>query len=1001
MSGLLLPLLLSLHLWVGPAWAEDPAPPPPPWYVGLPVGQVSLEAPEGGLPRENLEPLLRLSQGETYDPALVRQDVALLVRAGAFAAVEVDAEPWFSVDEQGEPLPAVRVVYRVYPPARIERIDLDGVRGAARRMVEASHGLSRGEAFFPRRDGSAAERRIQQALVAAGWPDAKVQVVTQRQVENRVRLVIRVDEGQPRLLDEIALAPGLPLEEKQVRRALASAGLRRGHRITDEASRSGRNATRDLLARRGYLDPRVNLLFTERQGQGEVLAVLGDAGDRIEVAATGRGAPSTGRLRDILGLQSGTRLTEGTVEDAQTALRRWLQGRGFLEAHVTATVERAGKDTLLVLAVDRGPRHRLTEIAVEGAEGLPASTVIAGLREAAPTSLGRKILVLDELSAATRAVQELYRGQGYLDARVAVGQASKGPVRWHLPLQWAVSLRLLVVVTEGPRSTLQALEIEGGGSTEVERVALARESLVGEPYRPAALDALRQELVTGLRNQGYLSADVGVDLARQEEQARAMLRVSPGQQARLRSVIIQGNRRTRRSVIARELAMEVGQPISPSGIEETRRRLYELDLFRVVNMDLVGEDDTARDLILQVEERAPVLLELSGGIATDRGVQARARAAHRNLGGLGHTISLLGQAGYAWSGDEWRLDLLAPVWKAALRYEAPNLPTRGQRLVAELLLNETVQEPTYRTSDSGASIGVRSRLGSHSEAFLSYATRLRTLEDVDPGALVQGDPWLSVLGLSEPPLTELDLRLAHRVVSGPSLALVFDQRDDPVDPRRGWRASGLLTVVDGLFTDAASLKAEARTEELVPLGPVLLALGAAGGLGWAQGGGHTLAVEDRFSLGGSGSLRGFRPQTVGPANRVPRPSVAFPDQLGPFVQGTALTATPTHWVETGGDALVSGTVELRMPLAVLGLSSFQDTWLVGFADVGRVSFLSSSVQPTSRAEGLDPAARVGTGGGVRLSTAIGPISFLLGVNPAPLSERAEQRLVVHFSLGDL
>jgi hypothetical protein len=323
-----------------------------------------------------------------------------------------------------------------------------------------------------------------------------------------------------------------------------------------------------------------------------------------------------------------------------------------------------------------------------------------------------------------------------------------------------------------------------------------------------------------------------------------------------------------------------------------------------------------------------MLVELSGGVATDRGAQARTLLAHRNIGGLGHRVSLLGQAGYAWAGDGWRLDLAAPVWKAALRYEAPNLPARGQRLVADVVINEVIQEPTFRTSDSGASLGVRVRLSARSEAQISYGGRLRRLEDVDPGALVQGDPWLDVLGLEESGGQELDLSEARRVLTGPSAALVLDRRDDPLDPARGWRASGLISVSDGLISAPTSLRAEGRIEQLLPLGRAVLALSGSGGLGLASGSGSTLAVEERFYLGGTGSLRGFRPESVGPANLVARSDPGFPDGLEPFISGAARPADPSRWVRTGGDILLAGSAELRLPLSLLGLSSFSETALV-------------------------------------------------------------------------
>ncbi|NOY24413.1 MAG: BamA/TamA family outer membrane protein, partial [Oligoflexia bacterium] len=524
-------------------------------------------------------------------------------------------------------------------------------------------------------------------------------------------------------------------------------------------------------------------------------------------------------------------------------------------------------------------------------------------------------------------------------------------------------------------------------------------------------EALRQDLVSEMRGDGYLGADVRLDIQKHAapqlegrpagQVVDAHLVAQPGLQTRLRSVIIQGNSRTHRSVIARELALAVGQPITPQGIEETRQRLYDLDLFQSVSLELVGEDDSARDLIVVVEERPPMLLELSGGVATDRGVSARGRVALRNLGGRGQRISLLGQTGYAWQGDGWRIDTLTPVWRAAIRYEAPNVPARGQRLVAEAVLNETVQEPTFRTSDVGGSLGVRVRIAERSEVYLAYGVHRRALEDVDPGALVTGDPWLTVLGLDAAPVTELDLGAAHRLVTGPSLTAVLDRRDDPLDPRQGWRAAGKLDVHDGLLTQQASLRCEGRFDLLAPLGSLILAASATGGVGISGGSSGTLPVDERFYLGGSGSLRGFRPSSVGPARRVPRPDIAFPSGIDPLIENTALADASTHWVETGGDAMAAGTLELRVPLATLGLGDFDDAWLVGFSDVGRVTFLSQAIAPTSRVEDRDPAVRVGIGGGLRLATAIGPVSLLVGLNPQPIAGRDEATVLLHFTLGDL
>ena len=44
---------------------------------------------------------------------------------------------------------------------------------------------------------------------------------------------------------------------------------------------------------------------------------------------------------------------------------------------------------------------------------------------------------------------------------------------------------------------------------------------------------------------------------------------------------------------------------------------------------------------------------------------------------------------------------------------------------------------TWRLVRSGLSVGVQARYSEHSEAVYDYHIQRRTLEDVDPGALVQ------------------------------------------------------------------------------------------------------------------------------------------------------------------------------------------------------------------------------------------------------------------------
>ncbi|MDP6931452.1 MAG: POTRA domain-containing protein [Myxococcota bacterium] len=967
-----------------------------PWYLGLPIAQVSLESAEGGLPNENLEPLLRIHQGDRLDPRDLRKDLELLFRVGLFASVEASVEPWLILDERGQPLEAVRVVYRVAPPPRLVRVDIEGVRGEARHIVEDSLGLSLGDAFYPREELEPLRSRILRALAGEGWNEAEVIVESEDLDTREIGVIVRVAAGSPRTYGQLKIGGELGVSERRVRRWLRSHGIREGERLVTRELSAAREDIQDQLVRRGWLLARVRFVFF-RGEDGETLSVLVESGGRVLVERVGRGLPGRKELRGILGLNAGVRVSEGVIEEAKRSLVAWYRERGYLEALVGIDRESSEGVERLRVKVSPGELHVLRRIVVQGADSYSQRFIAGAIREAEPDTLGQGVVTAAAVTRALEEVQDFYRGQGFLEAQLGLlgmERSSRG--------FGGIPVDLEVEVMEGTRAWLSDLSQEGGVGLEDEHLSRSIADLVGEPFRQAGLDALSREVVEIYRDHGYLKADARVraEVSEDGAEATAMLLIDPGPQVRLRSIVIQGNQRTRRRVIEREIEVKVGEPVSASGIEETREQLYSLDLFRVVSPQLVGDDDRSRDLILMLEERPNLRLEVGGGAATDAGVRLTSQLTHRNLFAMGHRVSALGQVGYEYASEGWALDLTEPVWRAAVRYEAPHLPWPEQRLVVDGLLNEVVQEPTFRLLRSGIGIGVDLIGSDVSGLFVDYHFQRRHLEDIDAGALVVGDPWLETVGLGEDDLFgEPVLPSDYRYQGELGVLWLRDRRDDRFNPTRGFYASGHLAIGDGVLVHQALIRSTLRLEKLVGVGPAVLALQGKGGAGWVEGKGATLPIEERFVLGGTNSLRGFRLDEVGPAREVSRTDIDFPDSIEPLIDGLVLAETATHWVPTGGDAMTSLTVEFRVPMPVLGFRSLDSTSLVVFSDSGWVGFLDPVTVEASRVVPMDYRASMGMG--VRVKTPIGPVSLDLGVNPSPLEDRDEPLARTHLSLGAL
>ena len=197
------------------------------------------------------------------------------------------------------------------------------------------------------------------------------------------------------------------------------------------------------------------------------------------------------------------------------------------------------------------------------------------------------------------------------------------------------------------------------------------------------------------------------------------------------------------------------------------------------------------------------------------------------------------------------------------------------------------------------------------------------------------------------------------------------------------------------------MRALTQVERLIPVGPLVLDLVGRGGIGFAQGRSVTLPLEERFFLGGGTTLRGFRLNSVGPANFGPRPEIDHPGQSEPAIDGLTLPEQPSQWVATGGDAMAAATIELRVPLPALGLRKMDGTSIVFFSDSGHLGFLDPAVVTTSRLDGSDPFIRTSFGAGLRIATPVGPASFDVGINPNPIAEREEPLILPHLSLGVL
>ena len=1033
-----------------PAQAETPED-----WVGLRIAATQLEAPEGsgGLPEESLQELFRSKQGEPLNPANVRLDLETLFRVGEFSAVEAHVEPWFAYDESGAEVDAVLLTYWVYPAPRVGKVRVVGNRNFSQREVLEWVSVNSGQGpWFPELESQRLAERVVLGLARQGYINADAAVRAEENEVGTLDLSVVITEGQPNILERLSFSGEIEdvmprADHGRLRKWAKRAGLEEGKPYAREAISRAQSEIRRQLAnmqrgpfrqRRGWINARVTPALA-RTGSGATrLNFSIEPGARLDLNVEGVGRRGQHKVQSALGIDERLRLTRGWLDEAPERMVDWLQVRSYLAASVDLSLDTTDPDNqVLTVIADRGPKHYLgargsgafVGVDFQGNEALDDAELQRVLDQVSEDVIRRDFFTEPELSRGLRGCDDLYRARGYLDAQLDYSGYDTTPFGFlpfrmvANPIRRAVGahppLRVTphVAILEGPLTVTDSVEVNGMASEiEVGYVDVLLADMTDHAFSPQQLEGLTRRIVESHREAGYLEVDATVETTIAEPQHMlAKVVIKPGPKLLLRSKVTRGLRRTRLTFVRREVDLERGSPVTSTKLDTVRTDLYDLGIFRTVQLELLG-DGTNRDLVIDVTERPRWAYEVGVGLSTDQGIRTFGRITRRNLWGRAHRLDVTGQVGLEYRSaavNDWLPDPNNAEWRLTVAYTAPRFPLRAQETIFDVVLRERRLERTWRMARTGGGTRIETRLAKDTTLTTGARLETRQLQEVDLGALLPGEPWLVLIEGSVPSL--------WRVQEQVSAMVIHDRRNDPVSPNRGMLLSVNGSWVPGLPWDrwrtqsnqlvTSSVMSEGRFTGYVPLGGLTLRLSATGSRVWSLNHG-VIPLEDRFRLGGTGTLRGFQRDAVGPRNLVSRVDINWPGSLEPLID-YATRQDPDRWVPTGGDASAIGTAELILPLSAIGMPNWDGYAAALFTDIGNVWLLSPDTIADSGKSAWSatvPSLRTGVGVGMRVATPVGPMQIDVASNLQALfsngavetllvTEWEEPPVRVHLSLG--
>jgi len=927
-------------------------------YIGKPIGSVRLVI-EG---RETTDPLLvqvvETRVGEPLSMAQVRDSVTHLFSLGRFEDVRVDA----SLDAGG-----VALRYELSPIHPVTKVTIEGPvkapgvdAGQLRRALADRYGATPSV-------GRAADmsRTVEETLAQVGYLHAHVTPRAELAHDpDRATLVFSVEPGVRTEIGSIDIVgtPSLPPHEllKQLR-------LARGAPYERDALAARIDAYIEGRRRKGYyeakLTPAVQLTDNDHVAH---LTLTVDPGPHVRVVFTGDPLPSDKRA-DLVPVEREGSADEDMLEDSSNRIEEYFRAQGYRDAAAPHTRESSDGELLIAFNIHKGRLYRLAGIEISGNTSLPLADFAAALREhdGDPFSSAK-------VDADVSTIEDAYRRRGFPAAR-AQSAVSIPPTA----ATAAVPVTVRIVVTEGARTVVGSVGIEGNRAIPDAQLRSRLRLQPGAPYFESLLAADRDTVAQAYQNLGYQSATVDAVPNYSADRTRVdpVLTVHEGPQIFVDHILIVGNVRTKTATIEQALNVKTGDPLSTSAINEAQARLAGLGLFRrtIIN-ELPHGGANQRDLLVTVEEAPASTIGYGGGFEVEQIVPSDAQGVattrlefaprasfelgRRNLFGKNRSANLFASVAE-------HLNHLPTEYQLLGTYREPHLFDTA----ADAFVTATVEQ-VHRTSFDFTQKSATATVARHLTRDVSASVNYQIQKTDVFNEKLTADQLL------------IDRVFANVLLSSFSGSVIRDTRSDAVDPRAGDYLSANAQVAGRNIGSAVGFAKSFFTAETFRTLPhsngVVFAADARFGLatGFPQQDARGATIRDlppseRFYAGGDTTVRGFALDTLGVRHAPPLPGDTIDDNGFP----------------TGGNALVILNAELRAPV-------WGGLGVVGFVDTGNVF---------ARAVDIDLGlVRTAVGFGIRYKSPIGPLRIDLGFKLHPETFGVGQReslTALHISLG--
>ncbi len=590
---------------------------------------------------------------------------------------------------------------------------------------------------------------------------------------------------------------------------------------------------------------------------------------------------------DKIGLSEGKTFDRQVLDKVEQELSRQYLSHGKYGVKIKTDVSPLTRNRVGIhITISEGRVAKIKEINIVGNTVFDDETLLSTLE--LNTSNWLSFYSKDDqyskqkLSADLEALRSYYLDRGYVNFSIESTQVAITPDK--------KDIYVTINIKEGDVYTLDKVKLAGNLVVSPEELVKLVSVGPGEVFSRKNATETSKAISDRLGNDGYAFANVNMvpEINEKAKTVAMTFFVDPGKRAYVHHINFSGNTKTRDEVLRREMRQMESSWASSAKIERSKTRLERLGYFESVNVEtppVVGTNDQI-DVNYSIVEKASGNLSAGIGFSQVQGIVLNANISQDNVFGSGKRVNI------AFNNSDYLTSYQFGFFNP---YFTPDGVSLGYNLGYTKRNAGQINIANYSTNvlNAGFDFGIplnefdQLRFGFDAK-HTDLSTTSFSSDQISDFITTEGDSFLTL---------------------SPTINWTHDTLNRAIFPSSGGqqRLSGLITVPG---SDLSYYKVSYKHQLYFPLAKdFTFRLHGEAAYGDGYGDTKSLPFFENYFAGGTGSVRGFKNNTLGP-----RDSNSFP---------------------LGGSTKVIGNAELFFPVPFL--SETKSVRLGTFFDAGTVS----------------------------------------------------------------